>query len=69
MMGELTVFVRILMYVAAGYLLNAGLPPTLVDMITSDPGMADLVSQAISALLALLVYLWSRLAKRMGWTT
>lgn len=69
MMGELTVFVRILMFIGAGYLLNAGLPPALVDIITTDPGMADLVSQAITALLALVVYLWSRLAKRMGWTT
>ncbi|MFN7224429.1 MAG: hypothetical protein ACK4MS_10460 [Paracoccaceae bacterium] len=69
MMGELTVFVRILLFIAAGYLANAGLPPALVDMITNDPGTAELVSHGIAAVLALLVYLWSRLARWMGWAT
>ena len=69
MMGEFTVFVRIALFIASGYLLNAGLPPALVEMITNDPGTAEMVSQAIAAALALLVYLWSRLARWMGWST
>ncbi len=69
MTGELTVLVRVILYIVAGKLSVAGLPQPLVDMITNDPGVADLVSQALAAALALAVYLWSRFAKRVGWST
>lgn len=69
MTGEFVVLIRIALYVVAGYLLNAGLPPDLVQMITTDPGTVELISQALAATLALVVYFWSRLAKRFGWAT
>lgn len=67
--GELTVLVRIGLYVLAGYLTAAGLPPEVVQVVTSDPGVAGLLSQAVGAVLAGLVYAWSRIAKRLGWAT
>lgn len=69
MTGEFTVLVRVILYIAAGKLSVAGLPQPVIDMITNDPGVADLVSQAMAAMLALVVYLWSRIAKRVGWST
>lgn len=69
MSGELMVLVRIGLYILAGYLTAAGLPPEVVQVITSDPAVAGLISQAVGAALAGLVYLWSRIAKKLGWTT
>jgi len=69
MTGEIVVVIRIILYVIAGYLLKAGLPPDLVHLITTDPGTVELISQALAGAIALLVYLWSRFAKRLGWAT
>lgn len=69
MTGEFVVLIRIALYVIAGYLLKAGLPPELVTMITTDPGTIEILSQALAGFLALAVYLWSRFAKRLGWAT
>lgn len=69
MSGELIVLVRIGLYIVAGYLASAGLPHEVVQIITTDPSVANLIGQALAAGIALLVYLWSRIAKRLGWTT
>lgn len=69
MTGELVVIVRIGLYFLAGWMASAGLPASMVEMITQDPGLAHAASQAVAAALAGLVYLWSRVAKRLGWAT
>lgn len=69
MMGELQPLIRIALYIAAGYLANAGLPVELVQLISTDPSIADLLGQAAAGLIALLTMAWWRIAKRMGWRT
>jgi hypothetical protein len=69
MMGELQPFIRIALYIAAGYLANAGLPAELVQLVSTDPSIADLMGQAAAGLIAVLTMAWWRIAKRMGWRT
>lgn len=69
MSGEVVVLVRIGLYVLAGYLTAAGLPAPVVDFLTTDPGVAELAAQIVAGVIAAVVYLWSRLAKRLGWAT
>jgi hypothetical protein len=69
MMGELQPFIRIALYIAAGYLANAGLPAELVQLVSTDPAIADLIGQAAAGLVALVGLVWWRIAKRMRWTT
>ena len=68
-MNELLPFVRILLYVVSGYLLNNGLPPEAAKIITHDPLVAEVVSNVLAALIAGGTLLWWRLAKRFGWAT
>ena len=69
MMGEMQPLIRIALYIGAGYLAKAGLPPELVHLISNDPGMIDLIGQAAASLVALVGLVWWRIAKRMRWTT
>jgi len=69
MMGEMQPLIRIALYIAAGYLANAGLPAELVQLVSTDPAIADLIGQAAASLVALVGLVWWRIAKRMRWTT
>jgi len=69
MMGEMQPLIRIALYIAAGYLANAGLPAELVQLVSTDPAIADLIGQAAAGLVALVGLVWWRIAKRMRWTT
>lgn len=68
-MSELIPFVRILLYILAGYLLDRGLPPHAADIITNDPVVADVVANILAVAIAGLTVAWWRIAKRFGWAT
>lgn len=61
--------VRILLYIGAGYLLRAGLPPEVVAMLTDDPAISELLAAAVSGIVAGLTFWWSRRVKRVGGVT
>lgn len=68
-MRELTPLIRIGLYVLAGYLAGKGLPPAAGRIITDDPAMLMLVSDALAALIGALSLMWWRVARRFGWST
>lgn len=68
-MSELIPFIRIGLYIAAGWLGSAGLPPDAVTIITTDPAIVDVLSQASAALVAGLTIIWWRIARLFGWAT
>lgn len=68
-MSEVTVIVRIVLYIAAGWLAGKGVPPELAHFISSDPDVLGLVSELLGGVMVLLSLLWWRLAKRFGWST
>lgn len=68
-MNELQPLIRIACYIAAGYLAKAGLPPEVVGIVSTDPHFAELLGQAVAAVLAGGALLWWRLAKRLGLAT
>lgn len=67
--SELTVLVRIGLYILAGRLTVYDLPPEVIGIITTDPAMVDLVSQAAAGLVALVAFGWWRIARWLGWPT
>jgi hypothetical protein len=68
-MTELVPWVRILLYIVAGYLLNKGLPPQAASIITDDPLVLEAVSNFLAGAITILTVMWWRLAKRFGWAT
>lgn len=66
----MSVWVRIAIYLAAGWAFNSGyISDEVKRMITDDPEVAANVQMAISAVLAGASVLWWRFAKRFGWST
>lgn len=68
-MNDLTPLIRIALYIIAGYLAGHGLPPAAARIITDDPAMLMLASDALAALIAAVTLLWWRIARRFGWAT
>lgn len=67
------VWVRILMYMAAGALVKAGVPPHVVDMVSGDVALQLALEQGLLILLGLMTgwiaLAWRKLALRFGWST
>lgn len=64
------VLVRIVLYVAAGWLSNSGyINEEIKSLITNDPEVAFGVQVALSGMIAGATAAWWRLAKRFGWAT
>lgn len=73
MTGSTVVLVRIALGWLGVWLLAQGLPQPLIDDLTNDPAVHDLLAglagQIIGASLMGVQLLWWRVAKRVGWTT
>lgn len=73
MKSELIPIIRILMYLASGWLAARGVPLPVIDLITKDPAMIHLASEAAGQVLAAIItagsLIWWRISKRMGWAT
>lgn len=69
MISELQPFIRIALYMVAGYLARAGLPQNVVDVVTTDPAFAEVIGQVLAAVIAGVTLLWWRIAKRLGLAT
>lgn len=65
----MTPLIRIFLYLFAGWLSSHGLPPEAARILTEDPAMLELATQAVAALIALVTMLWWRVAKKLGWST
>ncbi|TCL70662.1 hypothetical protein [Rhizobium sp. BK251] len=66
----MTVWIRIALYIFAGWLASSGIIGDEVKgIITTDPTVADTINLAVSAAIASGSVLWWKLAKRMGWKT
>lgn len=66
----MTVWIRIALYIFAGWLASSGLISEKVEgILTTDPSVADSINLAVSAAIAGLSVGWWKLAKRMGWKT
>jgi hypothetical protein len=68
-MTEITPLVRIALYILAGWLSARGLPPQAATILTTDPAMIELATQAIAGAITALALTWWRIAKRLGWST
>lgn len=67
MTRDLQPFIRIALYILAGWLSGFGLPEEAEGIITTDPVVLEVVTQLVAALIASLAVLWWRIAKRLGW--
>ncbi|MEY9328229.1 hypothetical protein [Sinorhizobium fredii] len=66
----MTVWIRIALYMVAGWLYGSGLIGEEVKvLITTDPALVASIEAGISALIASVPLVWWRLAKRLGWST
>ncbi|MAU21104.1 MAG: hypothetical protein CMH13_11295 [Martelella sp.] len=66
----MTVYVRILLYIVAGWMLSSGLINKEVErIITTDPVIATGVQALLGSAVALATGYWWKLAKRFGWKT
>lgn len=66
----MTVWIRIALYVVAGWLFGSGLIGEEVkDILTTDPAVVDSLNVLVSAGVFALAAGWRRLAKRYGWAT
>ena len=68
-LSEFEPVIRISLFVASGYLFNAGLPPEIASGILNDPVIFEAVSQVIGLVVAGATFVWWRLAKRWGRAT
>lgn len=66
----MTVWVRIALYMLAGWLYGKGLIGAEVQtIVTTDPTVAGTIEALIAGVIGGLPVLWWRLAKRWGWST
>lgn len=69
MKSELQPIIRIGLYILAGYMARAGLPPEVTSIVTTDPAMAELFGHALGGVIAGVALIWWRIAKRLGLAT
>lgn len=62
-------FIRIGLYILAGWLAGRGLPEPVAEILTNDPIFLSVISEALAAIVAGVALLWWRIAKRFGWST
>lgn len=66
----MAVWIRIALYIVAGWLYGSGLIGEEVkDLVTTDPDLVASIEALISGILAAIPVIWWRLAKRLGWST
>jgi len=66
----MTVWIRIALYILAGWLYGSGYIGTEVrDLITNDPAVSVSLEAGVAAMVAGLPVMWWRLAHRFGWST
>jgi len=66
----MTVWIRIALYVIAGWLYGSGyIGAEVKSLITDDPAVAAAIEQLVSGLVFTLSVAWWKRAKRKGWAT
>lgn len=66
----MTVWIRIALYMFAGWLYGSGyIGEEVKDILTNDPAVAAAVEAGIAAALASLPVAWWQWAKAKGWAT
>lgn len=66
----MTVWIRIALYMLAGWLYGSGyIGDEVRSIVTNDPAIAGAIEAGVSALIASVSVLWWRVAKRLGWDT
>ncbi|MGX5723389.1 Pam3-gp28 family putative phage holin [Shinella zoogloeoides] len=66
----MTVWLRILLYVVAGWLYGSGyIGDEVKEFLTTDPAVAASIEAGISAAIASVPIAWWQWAKRKGWAT
>lgn len=68
-MKEFTPLIRIGLYMLAGWLSSHGLPKEAANIISNDPMMLELATQAVAAGIAIVTMIWWRIAKKLDWAT
>jgi hypothetical protein len=63
---EIEPIIRIVLYIVAGYMIHAGLPKEIADMLIVDPVLFETISQVIGLVIAGVTFVWWRLAKMWG---
>lgn len=71
--SELMPFIRIGLYLLGAWFAARGVPAPVVEVITTDPGLAATVTEVAGQILGAVIVgvsvIWWRLAKRLGWAT
>ncbi len=65
----MSVFIRIVLRVLAGYLAGNGVPPEIVEMVLGDPDVLEGLELVIGAALWFVVEVFYFMAKKFGWKT
>lgn len=66
----MTVWVRIALYMVAGWLYGSGhIGDEVKSIVTTDPAVAASIEAVIAALIGAVPVLWWRIARRFGWST
>jgi len=66
----MSVWIRIALYMLAGWLYGSGyIGDEVKSIITTDPAVAGAIEAGISALIASVPVFWWRMAKRLGMPT
>ncbi|PJR17432.1 hypothetical protein [Sinorhizobium meliloti] len=66
----MAVWIRIALYMVAGWLYGSGLIGEEVkDLVTTDPDLVASIEAVVSGIIAAVSVVWWRLAKRLGWST
>jgi membrane associated rhomboid family serine protease len=65
----MTVWIRIALYIFAGWLYGSGyIGDEVKTMLTDDPQVAMALEALVAGIITGVPLLWWRLAKRMGWS-
>ena len=68
--GQMSPFIRIALYMVAGWLYGSGyIGEEVRSLITDDPAVAGAIEAGIAALVAAVPLSWWRAAKRLGHPT
>lgn len=66
----MTVVIRIILYIVAGYLLRGGwIPEDVAEQISNNEELVLLLEAGVGVVVTAGTVLWWRLAKRWGWST
>jgi hypothetical protein len=66
----MSVWIRIALYVATGWLYGSGyIGDEVKAILTTDPAVASGIEAGIAAIMGAVPVMWWRLAKKFGWST